>query len=153
MNHEATAAMGAATLPGRFPVHYLHCANPVSGMTAQRSATVLQLDEEGEYYVPNLLADDSFEFDTAMFDAAEEHASSLREAEGCIDAALNLADVLRAAMGDTGDSRAMQVDTVLTIIREKLTKAHARLDDYDTNHLNLFIAYTQLKNKKEVEPI
>ena len=101
--------------------------------------------EESEFYVPDLLSDDDFDPGPALCDAADEHARHLREAERYIDDARNLADVLRAAMGDAGDSRAMQVDTVLKIVGEKLGKAHARIDAHDTSHMNLFMAYVELK--------
>jgi hypothetical protein len=112
-------------------VHRLHC----SGVA-----------EEGEIYVPDLLADEDFEPGPALCDAADEHARDLREAERYIDEALHLADVLRAAMGDAGDRRAMQVDTVLKIVGEKLGQAHARIDEHDASHVNLFMAYAELKN-------
>ncbi len=147
MNQEAIAAVGARTRPGRSTVHSLHCAGPAAQHASPATTTVMWLGEEREFYVPDLLSDEDFEPGPALYDAAEEHARYLREAERYIDDALNLADVLRAAMGDAGDSRAMQVDTVLKIVGKKLSKAHARIDAYDTNHMNLFMAYVELRNR------
>lgn len=147
MNQQAIAAVRAGIRPSRSAVHHLHCASPVAKNALPPPTTVMRLEEDGEFYVPDFLFDDDFEIGPALFDAAEEHARDLREAERCIDEALNLADVLRAAMGDAGDSRAMQVDTVMAIVREKLSRAHARIDEYDASHLNLFIAYVELKKQ------
>ena len=112
-------------------VHRLHCHG---------------VAEESEIYVPDLLSDDGFDPGPARMDAADEHARHLREAERCIDEALHLAEVLRAALGDAGDSRAMQVDTVLKIVGERLGEARARIDEHDASHMNLFMAYAELKN-------
>lgn len=146
MNQQAIAAVRAGIHPIRSTVHHVPCASPVAD-NAALPTTVMQLEEDGEFYVPDFLLDDDYEIRPALFDAAEEHARDLHEAERCIDEALNLADVLRAAMGDAGDSRAMQVDTVMAIVREKLSRAHARIDEYETRYLNLFIAYVELKKQ------
>lgn len=111
------------------------------------ATAVMRLEEEGEFYVPDVLSDAGFEPPPALYDAADEHASCLREAERDIDDALHLANVLRAAMGDAGDSRAMQIDTVLRIVGRKLARAHARIDEHDARHLKLFMAYAALRNR------
>ncbi|MEX2495109.1 MAG: hypothetical protein WD448_03415 [Woeseia sp.] len=147
MNQQAIAAVRACRHPGLSTVHHVHCVSPVAENASRLPTTVMRLEEDGEFYVPDFLFDDDFDIGPALFDAAEEHARDLHEAERCIDEALNLADVLRAAMGDAGDSRAMQVDTVMAIVREKLSRAHARIDEYETCHLNLFIAYVELRKQ------
>ncbi|MCG8369090.1 MAG: hypothetical protein MJA32_01100 [Proteobacteria bacterium] len=124
-------------------IHYLDGANRGVGDTAPG----LRLAEESEIYVPDLLADDGFEPASALYAAADDHAAGLREAERCIDEALHLADVLRAAMGGAGDRRAMQVDTVLGIVGQKLSQAHGLLDEHDTRHTNLFMAYAKTRER------
>lgn len=147
MNQQFNAAAVACTRRPLSAIHHLQCVSPAAKYASRRPSSVMWLEEEGEFYVPDFLSDGEHKIDPALFAAAEEHARFLREAEGYIDEAMHLADVLRAAMGDAGDGRAMQVDTVLAIVREKLTEAHARLDDYDSKHLNLFIACASQKKK------
>ncbi len=141
MSEQAIATYGA--------VYFLNCTGR-AGNDAPAAATVeTRLEEEGEFYIPDLLCNEDYEPRPALYYAAEAHARSLRKAERHIDEALNLSQVLRAAMGDADDSRAMQVETVLKIVRKKLSKAHAQIDKYDASHMNLFMAYVDLKNKSD----
>jgi hypothetical protein len=105
-----------------------------------------RLAEDKGFYVPDLLADADFEPRPALWDAAEAHAGSLRNAEHHIDDALNLARVLRAAIREDGDSRAMQADTVLRLVEKKLDRARRQIDRHDASHVNLFLAYAELRD-------
>lgn len=64
-----------------------------------------------------------------------------------IDDAENLLAVLVASTEEEADSRAMQADTVLKIVRKKLNKAHTRIDRQESRHRNLFVAYFELKER------
>jgi hypothetical protein len=66
-----------------------------------------------------------------------------------LDDAENLVAVLMASVEHEGDSRAMQAEAVLKIVRKKLKKAHARIDRQDTRHQKLFVAYFELKGRAE----
>jgi hypothetical protein len=57
-----------------------------------------------------------------------------------LDDAENLVAVLMASVEYETDSRAMQVETVLKIVREKLREAHGRIDRQDARHQKLFAA-------------
>lgn len=84
-----------------------------------------------------------------LYHAADEHARHLRRAQGRLEDVLNLAGVLRGSIGDEGDSRAMQAETVLKIVERKLNKALNPLDRHDSRHRNLFFAYFDLMNTAE----
>ena len=56
---------------------------------------------------------------------------------------------MRAAIGDESDARAMQADTALTVIEKKLRRAHSQINKHDRCHANLFLAYFDLKGKKD----
>lgn len=103
--------------------------------------------EDGEYYIPDLIASDPCGSRPEVYSAANEHAGDLRDAEQQLDDVLNLARVLRCAVQGETDSRAMQADTVLKIIDDKLCSAHRLIDRHDARHLNLFMAYFDLKQR------
>ena len=109
----------------------------------------MQVREEAGSYVPDLLSDPDYEPRPGTCAAAEAHARRLRRAECLIDEATLLTEVLRSAMGDASDARAMQVDAVTRIIGKKLRKARADIDRQDTRDLNLFLAYAELKARTE----
>jgi hypothetical protein len=91
------------------------------------------------------------EISPELRDAADKHAGHLRRAERDLDQAINLVGVLLASLEDVGDDRAMQAETVLKVIEQKLDKVHTRLDKHDSRHTNLFFAYYELKEKVEKE--
>jgi hypothetical protein len=66
-----------------------------------------------------------------------------------LDDAENLVAVLMASMEHEGDSRAMQAEAVLKIVRKKLRKAHVRIDRQDARHQELLAAYFELKGRAE----
>lgn len=113
------------------------------------TSAAMQLKEESEFYVPDLLSDANYDPEPALFSAAEAYAHRLRKAERQVDEAMLLSQVLRASMSDASDGRAMQVDTVLKIVEKKLRKAYLQIDKYDVGHLNLFMAYIELKEQSD----
>ena len=54
-------------------------------------------------------------------------------------------------MSGIGDSRAVQAESVLSVVDRKLNKALNRLDRHDSRHQNLFFAYFDLKARSEEE--
>jgi hypothetical protein len=108
-------------------------------------------EEEGEYDIPDPMEDENFEPDPELFDAADAHTEEQREAMALLDDAENLLAVLMAAIEDDGDSRAMQAEAVLRVVRKKLRKAHIRIDRQDDRHRNLFLAYFALKEQSDQE--
>jgi hypothetical protein len=108
-------------------------------------------EEQDEYEIPDLLKDEDYEPEPVLYDAAYEHTEAQREAMALIDDAENLLAVLLDAIEDDGDSRAMQVEAVLKVVRKKLDKAHTRIDRQESRHRNLFLAYFELKAQSDQE--
>lgn len=134
--------MQGRTTSRQHPVYFLDCVSG-AGIAAVRAD---RLAEDAAFYVPDLLSAEGFEPDPAHWDAAEAHARKLHKAGRHIDDALNLTRVLRGAVREDGDSRAMQVDTVLRIAEKKLDRARRQIDRHDASHMNLFMAYAELKD-------
>jgi hypothetical protein len=105
-----------------------------------------QAREDGDFYIPDFLTAEPYRSRPQVYSAANDHAGELRKAQQQLDDVLNLARVLRASVQGESDSRAMQADTVLKIVEKKLSKAHALIDRHDARHLNLFMAYFDLKD-------
>ena len=95
-------------------------------------------EDRGDYDVDS-------DTDAAAADAAKE----MYEAQRQIGDALNLTGLLSASLEDLGDSRAMQVHTVMRVIEKKLEKAYNQLDRHDANHTELLLAYNDLKDKTD----
>lgn len=110
-----------------------------------RSATLRKVREEADFYIPDFITAEPYKSGPKVYSAANDHAEDLRKAEQHLDDVLNLARVLRASLQGEDDGRAMQADTVLKIIEKKLSKAHNCIDRHDARHLNLFMAYFDLK--------
>lgn len=106
-------------------------------------------EKEGEYDIPDPTEDENYEPDPELFDAADEHTEPQREAMALLDDAENLLSVLLASMEQETDSRAMQAEAVLKIVRKKLKKAHTRIDRQESRHRNLFLAYFELKAQSD----
>lgn len=106
-----------------------------------------QVREDNPFYVPDLLSDEDFDSGPKLRAAEYEHARHLRKAQAYLDEVLNLVGVLLASLGDEGDTRAMQAETMLKIIERKLQKANIRIDRHDRRHTNLFYAYFDLKQQ------
>jgi hypothetical protein len=105
------------------------------------AAAAWQVREAPAFYVPDVLSDRSYTTDAELYDAADEHARHLRRAQRHIEDAYNLTRVVSASVREDGDSRAVQVETVLKVVERKLNKALNQLDRHDTRHRNLFFAY------------
>jgi hypothetical protein len=141
----ATAARAAAgrlklTLARAYP-------RPVADRLA--AAAGWQVREEPEYYIPDLLSDRDHAPGPALIEAAEAETEEQREAMALLDDAENLLAVLLASLEDEGDSRAMQAEAVLKVVRKKLNKAHVRIDRQERSHRNVFLAYFELKERAE----
>ena len=93
--------------------------------------------------------EDRGDYDVESDATVADQANELYEAQRQIGDALNLAGLLLASLEDQGDSRAMQIYTVMQVIEEKLAKAYDGLDRHDAKHTELLLAYTDLKNKAE----
>lgn len=106
-----------------------------------------QAREQSEFYVPDLLRDEEYEVRPEFYAAAQDHAQHLFEAERLVDKVLILSHVLRASLFDAADERAMQVETVLELVEQKLDEARLRLDKHRVSHANLFIAYVEHKDR------
>jgi hypothetical protein len=50
-----------------------------------------------------------------------------------------------ASVEHEGDSRAVQAEAVLKIVKSKLKGAHTRIDRQDARYRNLFLAYFEFK--------
>jgi hypothetical protein len=116
---------------------------------AAESAAAWQVREEPEYYIPDLLSDRDHAPDPALIAAAAAGTEEQREAMALLDDAENLLAVLLASLEDEGDSRAMQAEAVLKVVRKKLNKAHVRIDRQERSHRNVFLAYSELKERAE----
>ena len=101
--------------------------------------------EDKRFDIPNLLSDTRYDTDLLTRAAAKDHASDLIRTERKLDEALNLVGLMLAAIGDLSDARAMQTETGLNAIEKKLRRARNCLDKHDTRHLNLFLAYVDLR--------
>lgn len=112
-------------------------------------ATFRQVREDRGFYVPDFLSENPYRTRPEVYSAANDHARELRDAEQHLDDALNLAGVLRAAVQEEDDSRAMQADTVLKIMEQKLSEARNCIDRHGARHLNLFMAYFELQESGE----
>ena len=108
-----------------------------------------QVREDRSFYVPDLLSDKNHDTDPQAYAAAGDHAQHLRNAERLVCQAEDLVGLMRAAIGDESDARAMQADTALTVIEKKLRRAHSCINKHDRRHSNLFLAYFDLKGKKD----
>jgi hypothetical protein len=135
------------------PKRSVHRAYPVNADSAgpfpAESAWLVR--EDKPFYIPDILSDKRYDPQPELHAAADEHARHLHKAQGYLDDAFNLVGALLASLGDEGDSRAMQAETVLKIVERKLNKALNRIDRHDRRHTNLFFAYFNLKEKAEAE--
>ena len=105
-----------------------------------------QIREDRSFYVPDFLSDENDDFDLQTYAAAKEHAAHLHKAEGLVCQAKDLVELMRAAISDEYDARAMQADTALAVIEKKLRGAHSHINKHDRSHANLFLAYFELSN-------
>lgn len=108
-----------------------------------------QIREDRSFYVPDFLSKEDDDTDPRTYTAAKEQAAHLHKAEGLLCDAKDLVELMRAAISDEHDARAMQTDTALAVIEEKLREARRHIDEHDRHHTNLFLAYFELKDKTD----
>lgn len=150
--HDRRALISGMAMQAAHPTPKLSIvrAYPVTADAAgpfPSAAAESQVREDKAFYIPDILSDKRYDSHREAYSAANEHARHLRKAEGNLDDVFNLVRVLLASIGDEGDSRAMQAETVLKIVERKLNKALNRIDRHDRRHTNLFLAYFDLKDK------
>lgn len=136
--------------PGLRTYPFLTACRPTSSDESPMPSWQIR-EERGEYVTPDQSEDENDERGPEVFDAAAAHTEEQREAMCLLDDAENLLAVLMAAIEDDGDSRAMQAETVLKVVREKLREAHTRINRQESHYRNLFLAYFELKARSERE--
>lgn len=117
-------------------IHYLHPSKS-------------QVREDKGFYIPDLLSDAQYDANPKAYAAFADHDRHLHKAEGLLGEAWNLVRLMLAALGDEGDSRAMQTEAGMKVIEKKLSKAHTQIDKQHTRHTNLYLAYFDLKDKAD----
>ncbi len=110
-------------------------------------ARIHEVREDKEFYIPDYLSAGPAGTRRDAWAAAEKQASDLRDAEQQLDEAMNLVAVLLGALQEAGDARAMQAETVLRVVANRLQQAHDAIDRHDTRFMNLFLAYFDLRNR------
>ena len=110
-------------------------------------SSINQVREDKAFYVPDFLS--SQDGDPEAWSAAQRHAKHLLKAEGRIDEALNLVNLMLASLFDDSDSRAMQMGAGLRAVRNRLNKACRQIDKHDSRQTNLFLAYFDLIKKTD----
>jgi hypothetical protein len=108
---------------------------------------VREIREDRDFYIPDYLSEDPGRLRPEVWSAANDHAKELRDAIEHLDDAAKLARVLRASIQGEVDARAMQTDTVVKIIERELGEARACIGRHDARHMNLFMAYFDLKDR------
>lgn len=108
-----------------------------------------EIREDKDFYIPDYLSAGPAGIRRDAWSAAEAQASDLRDAERLLDDALNLVAVLLGSLQEAGDTRAMQAETVLRIVEERLKQAHNCIDRHDTRFMNLFLAYFARQDRGE----
>ena len=107
-----------------------------------------QVREDKSFYIPDML-DERHPPNMEIFKAASDHAVHLTEAELLVADAMHLVRMMSTALGQEGDRRAEQTDAACKVIERKLSKAYNRIDKHDRRHINLFLAYFDLRGYPE----
>ena len=110
-----------------------------------------QVREDPGVYTPDPPTDADSNSGPKAHTIAEDHAKHLYGAQRLVGEALNLSGLMLASLHDECDSRAMQIQTTLKVIENKLKKAYNRIDRHEVRHTNLFLAYVDLKKKGSEE--
>ncbi len=97
----------------------------------------LHVREDRPSYDPNVPSTEGFDND------------ALRDTEGLLDEALNLVGLMLTAVENESDGRAMQTETALRAIERRLRTARIRVDEHDTCHTRLLLAFRDLKEATE----
>jgi hypothetical protein len=93
--------------------------------------------------------DEDGEADQALVEAALAYTRKVRDAQGLLDDAINLAGVLLDALEQDVDTRAAQSRTVLEMVVECIHNAHARIDEQESQDQNLFLAHFEGNGEEE----
>jgi len=117
--------------------------------SAHRPLAVLQVREDGEYYIPDRLTDEDGEADRALVEAALAYTRKVRDAQGLLDDAINSVGVLLDALEQDADTRAAQARTALEMAVECIHNAHARIDEQESQDQNLFLAHFEGNGEEE----
>ena len=103
-----------------------------------------QVREDKSFYIPDML-DERNPPNMEIFKAASDHAVHLTEAELLVADAMQLVRMMSTALGQEGDRRAEQTDAACKVVERKLSKAYNRIDKHERRHINLFLAYFNLR--------
>lgn len=120
-----------------------------AGRPCFESLAPRQVREDKGFYIPDIVPEEGYRANPEYFSAAFGHAEDLQKAKLLLDEALELAALTSAGFCDAGDYRLMQTETVCKVIEKKLRKARNRIDRHDRCHTNLFLAYFDLKGRKD----
>ena len=110
-----------------------------------------QVREDPGVYTTDPLTDADADRSAKTHTTAADHAKHLCAAQRLVGEALNLSGLVLASLHDEGDGRAMQIETAVKAIENKLKKAYNRLDRHEVRHTNLVLAYVDLKKRSDGE--
>ena len=110
-----------------------------------------QVREDPGIYTTEPLTDADADRSAKTSAVESNHAEHLNGAQRLVGEALNLSGLVLASLHDEGDSRAMQIETAVKVIENKLKKAYNQLDRHEARHTHLFRAYFDLKKKGNEE--
>lgn len=126
--------------------------NTTNLATFPRFATAeRQVREDPGVYTTEPLTDTDAEANPEFSAIESDHAEHLNGAQRLVGETLNLSGLVLASLHDEGDSRAMQIETAVKVIENKLKKAYNRLDRHEVRYTNLFLAYVDLRKKRNEE--
>ena len=111
--------------------------------------TPRQVREDKGFYIPDIVPEEGYRANPEYFSAAFGHAEDLQKAKLLVGEALELAALMPAGFCDAGGYQVVQTETVYKVIERKLRKACDRIDRHDRRHTNLFLAYFDLKGRKD----
>ena len=83
--------------------------------------------------------------------AEDFDSDTLGDVEDQLDEALNLVGLMLTAVCDKSDGLAMQTGAGLKAAEERLRKARIRIDEHETCHRSLLLAYRDLQDATERE--
>ena len=124
-------------------------APPPVGRSLPEASVHRQVREEPDEYLSLLVSGKADNTDWERSMAAHDHTKPLVKAMRNVDDARNLLAVLIETLDAIGDRRAMQAETVLTIVEKKLDKARARIDRQATRHRKFFLAHLQREGDQD----
>ena len=110
-----------------------------------------QVREDPGVYTTEPLTDADSDRSPNISTVESNHAEHLSGAQRLVGEALNLSGLVLASLHDEGDGRAMQIETAVKVIENKLKKAYNRLDRHEARHTHLFRAHVDLKKKGNEE--